>query len=60
MHIFHAGTDQVDDKLFTAGGRVLSVAATGETLEEAVSAAYKGVESVHFEGMFYRKDIAMR
>lgn len=50
----------MNDQLFTAGGRVLSVAATGETLEEAVSAAYKGVESVHFEGMFYRKDIAMR
>ncbi|KAK1496259.1 HET domain-containing protein [Colletotrichum tamarilloi] len=60
VHVFHAGTDQVDDKLFTAGGHVLSVAATGETLEEAVSAAYKGVESVHFEGMFYRKDVAMR
>ncbi|KXH67978.1 phosphoribosylamine-glycine ligase [Colletotrichum salicis] len=60
VHIFHAGTEQINDKLVTAGGRVLSVAATGETLEEAVSAAYKGVESVHFEGMFYREDIAMR
>ncbi|KAK1460285.1 HET domain-containing protein [Colletotrichum melonis] len=60
VHVFHAGIDQVDDKLFTAGGRVLSVAATGGTLEEAVSAAYKGVESVHFEGTFYRKDVAMR
>ncbi|KAK1672074.1 phosphoribosylamine-glycine ligase, partial [Colletotrichum godetiae] len=57
VHIFHAGTEQVNDKLVTAGGRVLSVAATGETLEEAVSAAHKGVECVHFEGMFYLKDM---
>lgn len=58
VHIFHSRTERVDGELRTAGGRVFSVAATGKSLEEAVSAAYKGVECIHFDGMFYRKDIA--
>ncbi|KAF2808497.1 phosphoribosylamine-glycine ligase [Mytilinidion resinicola] len=57
---FHAGTQYEDGVLKTAGGRVFSVAARGETLEEAVATAYQGVESIQFEGMFYRKDIAAR
>ncbi|KAK2004317.1 phosphoribosylamine-glycine ligase [Colletotrichum falcatum] len=60
VHIFHAGTERVSGELRTAGGRVFSVAATGTTLEEAVLAAYAGVQSIHFEGMFYRRDIAAR
>ncbi|KAK1968620.1 phosphoribosylamine-glycine ligase [Colletotrichum sublineola] len=60
VHIFHAGTERVGGELRTAGGRVFSVAATGKTLKEAVSAAYAGVESIHFEGMSYRRDIAAR
>ena len=58
--IFHAGTDVKDEKLVTAGGRVLAVTSTGKSLEEAVQNAYKGVESVKFQEMFFRKDIAHR
>ncbi|OHX00304.1 HET domain containing protein [Colletotrichum incanum] len=53
------GTERVDGELRTAGGRVFSVAATGKNLKEAVSAAYKGAGMIRFEGMFYRKDIAV-
>ncbi|KAK1986346.1 phosphoribosylglycinamide synthetase [Colletotrichum cereale] len=60
VHIFHAGTERVGDELRTAGGRVFSVAATGKTLREAVSAAYAGAESIRFQGMFYRRDISAR
>jgi phosphoribosylamine-glycine ligase len=60
VQIFHAGTECVGEELRTAGGRVFSVAAKGETLEKAVSSAYQGVASVKFDGMFYRKDIASR
>ncbi|KAL8778271.1 MAG: hypothetical protein Q9213_007491 [Squamulea squamosa] len=55
--LFHAGTRLVHEELVTAGGRVLSVAATGPTLEAAVAMAYKGVASIQFANMFYRKDI---
>jgi len=46
--------------IVTAGGRVIAVSATEETLESAVKLAYKGVDAVHFDGMFFRKDIAHR
>lgn len=60
IFIFHAGTALVDNRLVTAGGRVLAVTATADTLEDAVKAAYKGLERVSFDGMHYRKDIAHR
>jgi len=55
--VFHAGTDIKDGKLVTAGGRVLTVTATGKTLKEAKEKAYKAVEKIHFENAHYRKDI---
>jgi phosphoribosylamine-glycine ligase len=58
--VFHAGTKLVGNQILTDGGRVFAVAATGETLEEAVATAYEGVNSVRFRNMFYRKDIAYR
>ncbi|KAK2058199.1 phosphoribosylamine-glycine ligase [Colletotrichum caudatum] len=60
VHIFHTGTERVGSESKTAGGRVFSVAATGKTLKEAISAAYAGVEGIHFEGMSHRRDIAAR
>ncbi|EGX89129.1 phosphoribosylamine-glycine ligase [Cordyceps militaris CM01] len=57
-HVFHAGTVLADGALRTCGGRVFSVAARGMTLEEAVQRAYRGVEAISFNGMFYRRDIA--
>jgi len=44
----------------TAGGRVLNVTATGKDLREALDRAYAAVGEIHFEGAFYRKDIAHR
>lgn len=58
--IFHAGTAEKDGQLVTSGGRVLGVTATAKTLREAVDLAYKGVGSVKFDKMVYRKDIAHR
>ena len=55
MIIFHARTLLVDKRLVTAGGRVLSIAATGTTLSTAVANAYEGVESIRSDRMFYRK-----
>jgi len=39
---------------------VLSVAAYGETLQDAVGRAYEAIKYISFEGMHYRKDIAHR
>lgn len=55
--VFAAGAQLINGKLVTAGGRVLGVTALGETLDIAVEKAYKAMENIHFDGMYYRKDI---
>ncbi len=60
VQVFHAGTALQDGQLVTAGGRVLSVAAYGATLQEAVALAYDAAARIKFEGMHYRRDIAQR
>lgn len=58
--IFHAGTNLAGDELQTAGGRVIASTATATSLEEALKNSYAGIETIHFEDVFYRKDIAHR
>ena len=60
VQIFHAGTAQVGGQLLTAGGRVLGVTAAADSLEEALARAYQAMAEVHFEGMYYRRDIGRR
>ncbi len=55
--VFHAGTKRVGDQIVTAGGRVLTVVGMGSSLKEAKEKAYEGVSKIHFEGMYYRRDI---
>ena len=58
--VFQAGTRRRDDgALVTAGGRVLTVAATGATLAEARAKAYRNVERIRFQGRQYRHDIGV-
>jgi phosphoribosylamine--glycine ligase len=58
--LFHAGTKKVGDSIMTDGGRVLNVAGTGKTLQQAINRAYLSVQNIHFDGMFCRKDIGFR
>jgi phosphoribosylamine--glycine ligase/phosphoribosylformylglycinamidine cyclo-ligase len=60
IHIFHAGTKMIGGVLYSAGGRVFSVAAYSDSLQDAVKRAYKGVETIKFQGMHFRTDIAGR
>ena len=56
--VFHAGTRRRDDgTLLTGGGRVLTIAALGPTLEAAREKVYRNVERVRFAGAHYRRDI---
>ena len=58
--IFHAGTKEGGDgQVLTSGGRVLTAAATGRNLAEAREKVYKNITRIHFEGCYYRKDIAL-
>ena len=58
--VYIAGAAEKEGKLVTSGGRVLGVTATADTLKEALSKAYEGVEKICFEGAFWRKDIGRR
>src|SRR5262249_36564307 len=58
VQVFHAGTAMKGEQLVTAGGRVLSVAAYAPSLQEAIAQAYEAINHIHFEGMYYRRDIA--
>ena len=55
--VFHAGTARHGDHIVTAGGRVLTVVATGPDYRTAISRAYHGVSLISFDGMQFRRDI---
>ena len=60
VEIFHAGTSLLDGNYLTNGGRVLAVTAAADTLEHALGLAYEGMSRIHFEGMYFRRDIGHR
>lgn len=55
--VFHAGTKNDNYKIITNGGRVLAVTSLGENFEEAIKKSYQNIEKIHFDTMYYRKDI---
>jgi phosphoribosylamine--glycine ligase len=59
--VFHAGTARdADGAIVAAGGRVLTLCATGETLREARDAAYAAVRALDWPEGFCRRDIGWR
>jgi len=56
--VLHAGTALRDGEIVSSGGRVLSVVATGATLEQAREAAYETLRGITLDGGHYRTDIA--
>lgn len=59
-NLYIAGAKVQDDKLVTAGGRVLGVVALDNNLEKAIEKSYASVKKVHFDNAFYRKDIGAK
>jgi phosphoribosylamine---glycine ligase len=60
VQVFHSGSALVGGQLVTAGGRVLGVTAAAATLDEALARAYEAMSEIHFDGMYYRRDIGHR
>lgn len=56
--VLHAGTRVEGSQLVSAGGRVVSVTAVGDALQEARDLAYEGVAAVSLRGSHWRTDIA--
>ncbi|MBQ0827888.1 phosphoribosylamine--glycine ligase [Streptomyces tagetis] len=59
-YVLHAGTRQESDAVVSAGGRVLSVTATGADLAEARERAYRAVARIGLDGSQHRTDIAAK
>ncbi|WP_328502488.1 phosphoribosylamine--glycine ligase [Streptomyces sp. NBC_00457] len=59
-YVLHAGTKRAGDAIVSAGGRVLSVTATGTNLTEARDRAYQAVSRIHLDGSQHRTDIAAK
>lgn len=54
---FHAGSTIKDRKIVTSGGRVMAMTSYGKTYQEAIKKSYQSIDLLHFDKMYYRKDI---
>ena len=54
---FHAGTKLENGKVITNGGRVIAVTSYGDTFQEATKKSYQNIDKLHFDKMYFRKDI---
>ena len=55
--VFHSGTREENGAIVTNGGRVLCVTSFAETVYEAVDKSRDVLEHIHYEGIYYRRDI---
>jgi phosphoribosylamine--glycine ligase len=55
--VFHAGTKTEKGKIVSNGGRVLAITSFGNDYKEAIKKSYQNIEKLHFDKMYFRKDI---
>jgi len=60
IDIFHAGTKKSNGNIVTNGGRVLGVVSKADSFKECRQKVYSAIENIKFNGMQYRRDIALR
>jgi len=58
--IFHAGTKNNDGSIVTDGGRVLNIVSMASSFRQARRLNYESIKKIKFEGMQFRKDIALK
>ena len=58
--VFHAGTTLRGKDVVTNGGRVLCATALGATVTQAQHAAYELIGTLHWNNVYFRRDIAYR
>ena len=59
-HLFHAGTEIQDDKIYAVGGRVLNFISLSNTYTEAKKNIHENIEKLNWEKGFFRKDIGYK
>jgi len=58
--IFYAGVSENNGKLITSGGRVLGLTTLDILLSDAIKKNYELLKRIHFDGIYYRRDIGYR
>ena len=58
--IFHAGTYEVDGKIFSKGGRVLNITSSNDDLREARNSSLSNLKEIDWDSGFFRKDIGWK
>jgi phosphoribosylamine--glycine ligase len=60
VEIFHAGTRIKEDGYYTAGGRVLNVCATANTLKDSMKKIYDAISFISYDNIYFRQDIGRK
>jgi phosphoribosylamine--glycine ligase len=60
VFVFHAGTKNKNNEIATNGGRVLDIVSVAKTFKDARKMVYESIEKINFNGMQFRKDIALK
>ena len=58
--IFHAGTYEIDGKIFSKGGRVLNITSSSDDLREARNSSLSNLKEIDLDSGFFRKDIGWK
>ena len=58
--IFHAGTYEKNNKIYSSGGRVLNITSSSESLTEARNKSLANIDKINWPDGFFRKDIGWR
>jgi len=58
--IFHAGTYEKNNKIYSNGGRVLNITSSAKSLVKARNKSLNNISKINWSDGFYRKDIGWR
>ena len=58
--VFHAGTYEKNNKIYSSGGRVLNITSLAESLAKARDKSLKNINKINWRDGFFRKDIGWR
>lgn len=58
--VFHAGTTSYGGQVMTNGGRVLCAVGLGDSVATAAAAAYDAADKIHWQDIYFRRDIGHR
>ncbi len=59
-HLYHAGTTQIDEKIYAIGGRVLNFVSLSNNFSDAKTKIMQNLDKLNWSGGFYRKDIGYK